>query len=187
MSKAFEINVKALSPKAFLPFGQVIGAPDREPDYAAGHLRGWHLDYESEGETIFLFIHYEQGPLECHSLERHFKVTQSFVALSDAPSVMVVAAPTSGGALPRPEDVQAFYVPGSCGIMLWKATWHALTRFPLRPSGATFAFLSEGRTQQELEDAQNGGPVPTLTQKIELPELYGCSLRIVDPDGLLKV
>ena len=187
MPRPFEISIKPLTPAAFLPFGQVIGASDQAPDYTADLLRGWHLDYEAEGETIVLFIHYEQGPLECDSLERHFKVTQTFVALADAPSVMVVAAPTVGSALPCLEDVRAFYVPGACGIMLWKATWHALTRFPLRPSGATFAFLSERRTQRELEAAQKGGAVPTLTEKIELSVLYGSSLRFVDPDGLLKV
>jgi ureidoglycolate lyase len=186
MPTLFEISIEPLTPAAFLPFGQVIGASDQAPDYSADLLRGWHVDYEAEGETTVLFIHYEQGPLACDALERHFKVTQSFIALADAPSVMVVAAPTPGSALPRLEDVRAFYVPGACGIMLWKATWHALTRFPLRPSGATFAFLSERRTQQELEAAQKGGAAPVLTEKIELSALYGASLKLVDPDGLLQ-
>jgi hypothetical protein len=69
--------------------------------------------------------------------------------------------------------------------MLWKGTWHALTRFPLRSSGATFAFLSERRTQQELEDAQKSGVPTRLTEKIDLQQLYGASLSLDDPGGLL--
>jgi len=185
MSTPFKIGVQRLTPQAFSRYGQVIGLSDQQPDYVARGLQGWRLDYDADGATILLFIHYDHGPLECSALERHFHVTQSFVALSDAPSIMVVAAPTSASIVPHPEDVVAFHVPGSCGIMLWKGTWHALTRFPLRPSGATFAFLSERRTQQELEDAQRSGAPTRLTEKIDLQQLYGASLCLDDSGGLL--
>ena len=82
--------------------------------------------------------------------------------------------------------IDAARASGASRLMLWKGTWHALTRFPVRRSGARLAFLSEKRTQQELEDAQRGGPRPTLTEKIDLSELYGSHISIVDPAGLMR-
>jgi ureidoglycolate lyase len=187
MSEPFEVSIQRLTPQTFSRYGQIIGLADTQPDYVAGGLRGWRSKYFADGETILLYIHYDYVPLECDSLERHFKVTQSFVPLSDAPSIMVVAAPTSVSTFPRPQDVAAFYVPGSYGIMLWKGTWHALTRFPLSLSGATFAFLSERRTQQELEDTQRSGAPTKLTENIDLRKLYGSVLKIDDPAQLLKI
>jgi ureidoglycolate lyase len=179
------IHLQRLSPGNFRPFGEVIGQFDEAPAYSASLLRGWRFGYAADGPTDLLFIHYDHGPFECDSIERHFEVTQTFIPLADAASIMMVAAPTDRDRIPRCVDIRAFYVPGSSGIMLWRGTWHALTRFPVRLSGAGFAFLTSTETQRELERAQIDGIPPRLTEVVNLAERYGQRLRIVDPDGLI--
>jgi ureidoglycolate hydrolase len=180
-----EIRLEAISLSSFGPFGQVIGQFDSAPSYSAKLIEAWRLHYEVDGPTDVLFIKYTYGPLECASVERHFNVTQSFVALANAPSIMVVAAPTDRSSVPGPKDLHAFYVPGSVGIMLWKGTWHARTRFPVRPPGAAFVLLTGSDTQRELESCQINGTPPKLTEVLDLTERYATTLRITDPAGLL--
>jgi len=105
--------------------------------------------------------------------------------LGGAPSVMVVAAPTERASMPEPGELRAFYVPGTVGIMLWRGTWHALTRFPATPGGAGFAFLTDAHTQRELEKQRADGTPPRLTQEIDYRERCGVSFEVVDPEGLL--
>lgn len=186
MSMTTEVRVEQLSPSSFRPFGQIIGQFDGTPSYAASSLKAWRLDYDVEGSTDLLFFHYEYGPLECESLERHFHVTQSFIALANAASIMMVAAPTDRSSIPQPEAVRAFYVPGAVGIMLWKGTWHAPTRFPLQLSGAAFVLLTDRDTQRELERAQSDGTPPILTETVNMSERYGTKLKITDPDRLIE-
>jgi ureidoglycolate hydrolase len=124
-------------------------------------------------------------PLECELVERHFAVTQAFIPLDGTPSVMVVAAPGGPAEVAVPGAFRAFAVPGSSGIMLWRGTWHAVTRFPLRAAGGRFALISGRETQAELAHASNGGPQPKLTETLNFVERYQTKLAIVDPHGLL--
>jgi hypothetical protein len=57
--------------------------------------------------------------------------------------------------------------------MLWRGTWHALTRFPATPGGAGFAFLTDANTQRELEQQRADGTPPKLTQEIDYRQLQG--------------
>jgi hypothetical protein len=98
---------------------------------------------------------------------------------------MVVAPPTGRKSVPEPSELRAFFVPGTLGLMLWRGTWHALTRFPAAPSGAGFAFLTDANTQRELEKQRTDGTPPRLTGEIDYRERYGVSFKVVDPDGLL--
>jgi ureidoglycolate lyase len=185
MADFFDITVEPLTAEAFAPFGQIIGPTAGAPTYTAAHFNGWHLDYDVEDATAVLFIHYLHGPFEFDSIERHFGITQSFAPLAGAASVMVVAAPTDRATVPRPEDLRAFLVPGTAGIMLWKGTWHALTRFPVSPAGAGFAFLTGRETQRELERQQRDGTPPKLTEAVDIAARYGRRFRITDPEGLM--
>jgi len=113
-------------------------------------------------------------------------VTQSFIALANAASIMMVAAPTDRSSIAQPEAVRAFYVPGAVGIMLWKGTWHAPTRFPLQLSGAAFVLLTDRDTQRELERAQSDGTPPILTETVNMSKRYNTKLKITDPDRLIE-
>jgi ureidoglycolate lyase len=186
MSEVIEIPLGCLSAEAFAPFGQLICArSDEPPIFEAAHLRSWRQDFEVLGPTELMYIHYRHGPVEFSTFERHFQVTQTFIALGGAASVMVVAPPTGRESVPEPGALRAFFVPGTVGLMLWRGTWHALTRFPATPGGAGFAFLTDANTQRELEQQRADGTPPKLTQEIDYRARYGVSFKVVDPDGLL--
>jgi ureidoglycolate lyase len=186
MSKVVEIRLERLSAEAFAPFGQLICArSDEPPIFEAPHLRSWRQDFDVEGPTELMYIHYVHRPIEFSTFERHFQVTQTFVALGGAASVMVVAAPTGRKSVPEPGELRAFFVPGTLGLMLWRGTWHALTRFPAAPGGAGFAFLTDANTQRELEKQRIDGTPPTLTEEIDYRERCGVSFKVVDPNRLL--
>jgi len=186
VSEIIEIRLEQLSAAAFAPFGQLICAREDEPPiFEAPHLRSWRQDFEVLGPTELMYIHYRHQPFAFSAFERHFQVSQTFIALGGAPSVMVVAAPTERASVPEPGELRAFYVPGTVGIMLWRGTWHALTRFPATPGGAGFAFLTDAHTQRELEKQRADGTPPRLTQEIDYRERCGVSFEVVDPEGLL--
>ena len=103
MTEVIEIPLEPLSAEAFAPFGQLICARDDEPPiFAAPHLRSWRQDFEVLGPTELMYIHYRHQPIEFSAFERHFQVTQTFVALGGAASVMVVAPPTGRESVPEP-------------------------------------------------------------------------------------
>jgi ureidoglycolate lyase len=186
MSEVVEIRLERLSAEAFALFGQLICArSDAPPIFEAPHLRSWRQEFDVEGSTELMYIHYVHRPIEFSTLERHFQVTQTFVALGGAASVMVVAPPTGRKSVPELGELRAFFVPGTIGLMLWRGTWHALTRFPTAPGGAGFALLTDANTQRELEKQRIDGTPPRLTEEIDYRERYGVSFKVVDPDGLL--
>ena len=186
MSEVIEIRLEPLTAEAFAPFGQLIRArSDEPPVFEAQQLRSWRQDFEVEGPTELMYIHYIHQPIEFSTFERHFQVTQTFVALGGAASVMVVAPPSGRDSVPEPGELRAFFVPGTVGLMLWRGTWHALTRFPATPGGAGFAFLTDAHTQRELEKQRADGTPPKLTEEINYRERSGVSFKVVDPGGLL--
>lgn len=181
------IRLEPLTPEAFAPFGQIIAERDAPPVFAGPGLASWRMAYEAAGASELMVVRYDHRPLELTMLERHLNVSQSFVALGGVPSVMVVAAPTGEEAesLPAPGDLRAFLVPGGAGILLWRATWHALTRFPLRPEGGAFLMVTGRETQRELERQNADGTPPRLTQVVDFAARAGVRLEVVDPQGLL--
>jgi ureidoglycolate lyase len=188
MTQIVDIPLQPLTAEAFAGFGQIIGDFEAPPIFEAPHLRSWRLDFELDGPTELMVARYLHQPFELTAIERHFAVTQSFIPLGDQPSVMVVAAPTDPddrSAVPTPDALRAFLIPGDRGIMLWRGTWHALTRFPVRPEGAAFALITGYDTQRELERQKASGAQPTLTQEIDYLERSAIGFRVIDPDRLI--
>ena len=189
MPQVVEIPLQPLTAEAFASFGQILGDVDAPPVFEAPHLRSWRLDIELDGPAELMVVRYRHQPFELTTIERHFAVTQSFIPLGDQPSVMVVAAPTDPhdwSAVPAPNALRAFLIPGDCGIMLWRGTWHALTRFPVRPEGAAFAMITGYETQRELERQKASGAEPRLTQEVDYLERSAIGFRVIDPDGLAQ-
>jgi ureidoglycolate lyase len=190
MSDVVQIRLERLSAEAFAPCGQLIGARrDERPVFEAPHLRSWRQAFEVLGPTEVMSIHYRPQPIAFSALERHFRVTQAFIPLGGAASVMVAAPPTDPddwASLPEPGQLRAFHVPGTVGLMLWRGSWHALTRFPAGPDGADFVCLTDALTQRELERQRTDGTPPRLTQEIDYRECFGVSFEVIDPDGLLN-
>jgi ureidoglycolate hydrolase len=121
-------------------------------------------------------------------MECHLNVTQGFIPLGGAATIMVVAPPTEDAfpdATPGPEDLRAFLMDGSQGVMLWIGTWHALKRFPVRPPHADMVMFTGADTQREIETRTPGGPPPMLTRVVDLAATHHVEVRLSDPGNLL--
>ena len=189
MPQTVDIPLQPLSAGAFASFGEILGDFDAPPTCEAPHLRSWRLEFELEGAVELMVARYLHQPFEFTAIERHFNVTQSFIPLGYQPSVMVVAAPTDPddwSAVPTPDQLHAFLIPGDRGIMLWRGTWHALTRFPVRPEGAAFALITGHDTQRELEQQKVSGVQPRLTHEIDYLKRSATRFKVTDPDGLMS-
>lgn len=188
MTRIIDIALKPLTAEAFAPYGQLIDEQDRPPVFEGPHIASWQMEFAVEGDIELMYVRYIDQDVRWTLMERHFNVTQSFMALGGVSSVMVVADPTDANdrsILPRPETVRAFLVDGTQGVMLWKRTWHALTRFPVPATGGAFAMITGAATQQELERQNRDGTLPELTQVVDFEKEFGVGFAVVDPRGLL--
>jgi ureidoglycolate hydrolase len=185
MTRSFSIVPEPLTQKAFEPFGAIIGPPPEPPKFSNPKLAAWRIPYESDGPTELMFNRYFFQPIRFSKLERHFAVTQCFVPLGEIATVMVVAAPTepnNSAPIPEPEELRAFLFDVHCGLVLWRGTWHALDRFPVKPPYADFALLTCEETQRELEAEKRDGSRPSLTQVIDYAALRGLQFSIELPE-----
>lgn len=188
MTETVDIALEPLTAKAFAPYGQPIAARDEPPAFDVEHLDAWQMDFAVDGEIELMYARYIYQEMRWTTMERHFNITQSFMALGGAASVMVVADPTDVddiSILPQPETVRAFYVDGSRGVLLWRGTWHALTRFPVPAEGGAFAMITGAATQQELERQNRDGTHPVLTEVVDFEKAFGVGFAVTDPRGLL--
>ena len=138
----------------FTPFGTLIHAEGRAPDFqAGGRSVGWAVPFETEGRPqVTVVVSPFQG-LRFWKLERHFGVTRAFIPFGGSPAVVAVAASTAHpdrDLVPRPEDVRAFLIDDRKGYLLKRGTWHTLDRFSLRPPDSVFAVLSDVETSEDL-------------------------------------
>ncbi len=88
-------------------------------------------------------------------MERHLHVTETRVALTPEPVVLVVAQLASSddtAALPCLESFRAFLLNGRQGVLLGTSAWHPLDCFPVRSRHADFVFGSEMATEKELRE-----------------------------------
>lgn len=186
--KTIDIRLEPVSAEKFVPFGEIIEGKQSEPQFTADHMESWPMQFDIDGKTELMLNRFHYAPLTFSKMERHFHVTQCFLPFGKVPMAMVVSAPTGlndSSALPGPEDIRAFYLDGTQGIMLWKGTWHALHRFPLRPPCVDLGLITETETQRELESALRTGVKPKRTQAVDYAQLSNTSFNIVDPLQLI--
>lgn len=122
------LRARALTRKAFAPFGQVIeleGA--RQFDINGGTTRRFHdlaeIDTLAEGgrPIVNLFRAQPRGlPLTLRLMERHPLGSQAFIPLA-AQRYIVVVAPDDNG---RPGPLQAFISKGWQGVNYHRNVWH---------------------------------------------------------------
>lgn len=189
MSGVIDIELEDLTAAAFAPFGEVIGLAEGPPVFSGPHIKSWRQNFACDGPVEVMTARYAHQPMTLSLLERHFNVTQAFIPMTADPWVMVVAGPTAPedrDALPAPKAARAFLVAGGHGIMLARGAWHALTRFPANPAGASFVLITGADTQRELERQIAQGTKPTHTQVVDLARTFGKTLRVVDPRGLCR-
>ena len=182
MARMVRIKAEPLTAEAFRPFGQIIGAPERPPDYrGGGKSEGWLVDYQAAGRTRVTVSRVPFQGFTFRKLERHFGVTQAFIPLDGAPAVVGVAPPTDPNdreAIPAPEQVRAFIIEGSRGYLLAHGAWHTLDRFPLYPPHTVFVILSDHETFQDLTMAYTGRGGWTLSQEVDYEARFGVTFEI---------
>ena len=169
------INVAPLTADAFEPFGEVLAATERDPDFTGIHSVGWRSSFASDSPPEVMFYRSSYSGLRFNMLERHHSVTQSFVPLGTTPSVVAVAAPTLGDATPAPGDVHAFLLDGSAGYVLHTGTWHSLDRFPLYQAPADIVIITDRATQHELESSPDGPW--ERTEAVDYAERFGVNFE----------
>ena len=169
--EVIRVDVAALTMDVFEPFGEVLTASGRDPDFTGIHSVGWRSSFKSDSPPEVMFYRSSYSGLRFNMLERHHYVTQSFVPLGNTPSVIAVAAPTPGDTIPAPEDIHAFVLDGSSGYLLHAGTWHSLDRFPLYQAPADIVIITDRATQHELESSP-GGPWER-TEAVDYAERLG--------------
>jgi ureidoglycolate lyase len=181
MTRIVRLAVEPLTEPSFKPFGQVIEEKDRTPDFRGekGTLR-WNVEFLG-GSPLLGFIKTPYQGLAFTKLERHFRLSQTFIPLGGAPAVVAVAAPTSPddrNAIPHPEDVRAFLLDGSRGYVLAPGTWHSLDRFPLSPPDTRFVMITDRETADDLSTAYTGRGGWQLTQEVDFSARFGVAFEI---------
>ena len=181
MERVHTIRIEPLTEEGLRPFGQIVGDTGKPPTLQGAATKAWRIDFGIDGTPEVLFARFDFQPWKVHRMERHLNVAQSFSPLDGKPSIMVVAPPTDPNdwdAIPAPEELRAFLLDGSRGIMLGEGTWHALHRFPLYPPSAEFAVLTALETTEELVKAAAGGPATKLTQIADYRERFGITFEL---------
>jgi ureidoglycolate lyase len=181
MATVHEVNIEPLTDDAFAPFGQIISAKDRAPDFhTASGTRGWAVDFQS-GMPLLMLLHTPYRGLSFTKLERHFNVTQTFLPMGGSPAVVAVAPADSGDGArgPAPSDVRAFLLDGTKGYALGRRVWHSLDRYALYPPSTQWVIITDHETQQDLTAAYAGRGAMRLTQEVDFAERFGVTFALV--------
>nr|WP_299245840.1 ureidoglycolate lyase [uncultured Halomonas sp.] len=126
-----ELKAEPLTPKAFMPFGEVIDSRTSDSFAINSGLTQRHHDLatvETLGENaralISIFVSQPiQVPLELSFLERHPQGSQAFMPLHEERFIVVVAP---RGEEIDPAEVRAFVTDGRQGVNYHAGTWHAI-------------------------------------------------------------
>jgi ureidoglycolate lyase len=140
--RAITLDVQKMTPEAFAPYGEIIGA--------RGQIE---LDLDG-GKASFVAQTVESRPLHFSFLGRHQRTEQVFVPMGGTRSIIAVAPPCENdSAAPNVERMAAFMVDGSCAFKLYKGAWHT-SAFP-QDECATFMVLDRENTLEEDYDLRD--------------------------------
>lgn len=166
------LTCQELTAAAFAPFGAVIDAQGRTPEFINDGTTARYADlarlelcsHPADGDpTIHLYVAAARRfPLRLARLERHHRASQVFIPLNGQRFIVVVAP---GAAQPEWDGMRAFLsLPGQA-ISLHRKCWHhglvALN------DGDRFAVIEGGAYRTDTEEMS--APDEVL---LELPELF---------------
>lgn len=168
--------------EAFAPYGRIVRRPETttRADLASGAVESWRLPFASASPPEVMFNRYHDRGRTFSVMEKHLDVTQCFFPLGGVSYIMVVGRDTAAGGF-EPAQVEAFHVPGHHGVLLWRGVWHALARFPVDAPYIDFAFITDARTQAEIEAHLSGGDPPQRTAFIDFATTHSTVLQVMDP------
>lgn len=171
-----EITPEPLTPGNFSPFGEVIFSSMDDSAPVVASLESRSLSFSADAAAQIMLLRFHKNTDKFSVLEQHKKVTQCFFPLSDTSFIMVVAAPTKDDDVPSPEDVRAFLVDGSTGILLWKRTWHSLLRYPVHAPHVDIAFVTDVDTQSEIEEQERQNM--KMTRFVDYSDMHNVKFSI---------
>jgi len=174
-----EIKAEPMTVESFRPYGSLLAPRSEAPDFRGLMSDGWKTPFEIDGVPLLMVLVSRFSGMRFSWLERHFGVTQTFIPLGHVPALLAVAAPTDPSdpeAIPRPEDVHAFVVDGSCGYVLGRGTWHSLDRYPLYQAESRIVIITSRETQVELETAPRADW--RLTQQVDFQERFAITFQL---------
>ncbi len=121
-----QLPAEPITPEAFASFGQVIFPTEEDLPFGAQDAQ-LKLD---EGIPRFYLMRLKRTGRLFHEITRHQRCTQCLGALAGADWFLGVAPPDYA-AIPDPEAIRAFRIPGNCFVKLHVGTWHAGPLFDL--------------------------------------------------------
>jgi ureidoglycolate lyase len=164
------LNVRQATPESVAPYGQILGyhpgAQAMPIDFYGGAVRVHRVvDFVSDEQTELPLTRVQRRPFEVRWLERHFKHTQTFIPLSGAPFV-VVMAPPNDEELPDIDAAEAFLFDGSAGFTMKLGTWHEFP-FALQDDTDLIVMLRKEATDGLIRDnvVQDEAQSPDLDKK----------------------
>ncbi len=178
------IPTEPFTQKSFAPFGTILEAPARTPDFKGSRSESWATPFDAGGPAKIMYSRFHHQPMRFSVLERHFTVTQGFVPLFATPLVMVVAPPTGRDTVPAPDSLRAFLMDGTLGLLIHAGVWHTLDRFPVEPPHVDVIFLNARDTQDELIREKADGTPPVLTELVDYSKKMDIEFEVVVGDRL---
>jgi ureidoglycolate lyase len=180
LGQIVEVRAELMTEESFRPYGALLAPRSEPPDFRGVMSEGWKTQFEIDGAPVLMVLVSRYSGMRFSRLERHFGVTQTFIPLGNVPALLAVAAPTDPAdpeAIPRPEDVHAFVVDGSCGYVLKRGTWHSLDRYPLYQAESRIVIVTSRETQVELETVPQADW--RLTQEVDFERRFAITFQLV--------
>jgi ureidoglycolate lyase len=156
---AREVRVKPLTRDNFKPYGTLIEAPEAKPAISDAALDYWGgLADLNIGRPQVSFLKVKRREFLLDRIERHVRITEVFIPLEGV-SIFPVAPPRDVEN-PKAEvplnEIEAFLLDGSKGIVFKKGAWH-WPPFPLTET-ATFAVILSAETIEKDLDIREIKP-----------------------------
>ena len=130
--RVHQLTIEEFTPEAFQDFGDVLTV-DALPKLPINNYSGANsihgpvvLEADKDIEPEFILMRSQVRPFVMRYLERHVRITQTFIPLEGKPYVFVGAPPQARleNGFPSPDELRVFLVPGHVSINLHRGTWH---------------------------------------------------------------
>ncbi|WP_066425591.1 ureidoglycolate lyase [Anabaena sp. 4-3] len=176
----FDANAENVQPYGFLLGDDVCKPGLGIPFYQDRVLEGENVDFIYRGRATFRTAKILPGYPPVIWLERHLYMTQMFIALGQAPFIMVMAPPNhqAGEDLPSLSQVQALRFQAGQGLLLHLGTWHD---FPIAGDDRPVVILTANSdevvtalSQMQTPGEMNQGDV----YKISLLQRLNCEIQL---------
>jgi ureidoglycolate hydrolase len=176
LEQLVSITAQLMTADRFRPYGALLAARSDPPDFRSLTSEGWMTPFETDDAPLLMVLVSRFSGMRFTRLERHFGVSQTFIPLGRIPALVAVSAPTDPEAIPKPDDVRAFVVDGSCGYVLKRGTWHSLDRYPLYEAESQIVIITSRETQMELEKQDKSEW--SHTQVVDYEERFGVTFQL---------